>query len=647
MRLPETWIQTTVRAVVTDVQPGFAQKPGDEDEGTTPQIRTHNVTPDGKNSLEGIKHITASERELARYSLAVGDVVFNNTNSEEWVGKTAVFDQEGDFVFSNHMTRLRVRKELICPEYLAAYLQLLWSMGYSKTRAKRWVSQAGIESDTLASFKIPLPTLPEQQRIVDVLRQAEAVAKAKQSIGNQIDRVIRTAYWEYFGAWYSADGLADPVRISDCIADSQYGVSEAMADSGSHAVLRMNSITASGWLDLSELKYANLSSKDIASTALQDGDLLFNRTNSKELVGKCAVWRNVAGEFSFASYLVRLRLKSEMLPEYLWATLNSAYGKYRLTNAAKQAVSMANVSPTDLGRITVPLPPFHLQERFANFVRSVEARRTEMLSKLDAFSELQAVACQQALVGDLTAAWRDDHAAEIAEGAQIRDALLRQGGTKINLSAKEVATANLPADITTRPTRHWLLAELNEFQRQVLAAFTTYCQASGEPLLVEDPDVYARFCGHTAVTERLQAYGPSHGNRIRRSLSQLAALGLIAKVTLPKVDPERGERDYLKAFRPLRNDEFTRMADVQALRKALSSGVDQEHYYFQVQLDYETSERAGAGGMFQVISLEDDEGKDFTHLVDQGQHYASLDDLRDSLARALKVAAGQIELEAV
>jgi hypothetical protein len=53
--------------------------------------------------------------------------------------------------------------------------------------------------------------------------------------------------------------------------------------------------------------------------------------------------------FSFASYLVRLRLKPDMLPEYLWATLNSAYGKYRLINSAKQAVSMANVSPTDLG----------------------------------------------------------------------------------------------------------------------------------------------------------------------------------------------------------------------------------------------------------------------------------------------------------
>lgn len=576
MNLPESWVQTTVRAVVEDIQPGFAQKPGEEDEGTTPHIRTHNVTPDGKISLEGIKHITASEKEKARYSLTIGDVIFNNTNSEEWVGKTAVFDQEGEFVFSNHMTRLRVRKELVLPEYLAGYLQLLWSMGYAKTRAKRWVSQAGIESDTLASFKIPLPTLPEQQRIVDVLRQADVVAKAKKSISNQVDRLIRTAYWEYFGAWFTADGLVDPVRISDYVADSQYGVSEAMGETGTHAVLRMNSMTTSGWLDLTDLKYASPSKKDIESTELRDGDLLFNRTNSKELVGKCAIWRPVSSAYSFASYLVRFRLKPEMLPEFLWATLNSAYGKYRLLNSAKQAVSMANISPTGLGRITVPLPPLPLQEKFAKFVRAVEDLRTQMIGKLDVFADLQSIVGQQALIGDLTTQWRKDHASEIAEAARTRDALLRERGTKIPLSTKTVGTATAQADLTTRSTRHWLLGELSEFQRQVLAAFTAYCQQSGQPLLVEDPDVFARFCDDVAVTERLQAFGHSHGNRIRRSLSQLAALGLIAKITLPKQDVESGERDYLKAFRPLRPEEFTRMADVQALRKALALSTDEE-----------------------------------------------------------------------
>ena len=89
------------------------------------------------------------------------------------------------------------------------------------------------------------------------------------------------------------------------------------------------------------------------------------------------------------------------------------------------------------------------------------------------------------------------------------------------------------------------------------------------------------------------------------------------------------------------------MTDVQALRKALSAGGDQRRYYFEVQLVYETSERAGAYGMFQVISLEDEDGKDFTHLVDQGLHYVSLDELKADIARALKVGAGQIELEDV
>lgn len=646
MRLPETWIQTTVGTVVENLQPGFAQKPGEEDEGTTPQIRTHNITPDGKISLDGIKHITASEKETARYSLAVGDVVFNNTNSEEWVGKTAVFNQEGQFVFSNHMTRLRVRKELILPEYLAGYLQLLWSMGYSKTRAKRWVSQAGIESDTLASFKIPLPTLSEQQTIVNLLQQAELVAKAKKSIGDQVDQLIRTTYWEYFGAWFTADGLIDPVRIGDYVADSQYGVSEAMGETGTHVVLRMNSMTTSGWLDLTDLKYANLSKKDIESTELRDGDLLFNRTNSKELVGKCAIWRPVAGEYSFASYLVRFRLKPEMLPEYLWATLNSAYGKYRLLNSAKQAVSMANVSPTGLGRITVPLPPLPLQEKFAKFVRAVEELRAQMIGKLEIFSELQTVVNQEALIGDLTAEWRKDHASEIAEAAHTRDALLRERGTKITLSANAVVTATTQTDLTTRSTRPWLLGELSEFQRQVLAAFIEYSQQSGQPLLVEDPDVFASFCDDVAVTERLQAFGQSHGNRIRRSLSQLSALGLIAKITLPKQDMESGERDYLKAFRTLRSEEFTRMTDVQALRKNPSYNVAQL-YYFTVNLDYETSERASASGMFQVISVEDSSGKDFIHLVDQSQQYALVDDLKQDIARALKVDVNQVELEVV
>ncbi|MEZ8048079.1 MULTISPECIES: restriction endonuclease subunit S [Vibrio] len=647
MSFPESWVQTTVGTVVLDIQPGFAQKPGEKGEGTTQQIRTHNITPGGAITLEGIKHVTASDKEAARYSLSIGDVVFNNTNSEEWVGKSAVFDQVGEFVFSNHMTRLRVNPELVIPDYLASYLHFLWSMGYSKTRAKRWVSQAGIESNALASFKLPLPVNSEQQRIVQVLQQTDLIAKSKRSTNDKIDQLIRTVYWEYFGDWYQDDGLVDPIRIQDCVADSQYGVSEAMEETGTHAVLRMNSITTSGWIDLSNLKYASLSEKDIQATELMNGDLLFNRTNSKELVGKCALWRPVNGQFSYASYLVRLRLKPEMLPEYLWATLNSTYGKYRLFNSAKQAVSMANVSPTDLGRITVPLPPLELQEKFAKFVGTIEELRNQMIARMESFSDLSNLVLEQALIGGLTSRWRGEHAQELADEARKRNELFHEQGAKIvNTSANTLPTHKIQDETSTRKTQNRLQAELSEFQCKVLTSFTEYCQASGQPLIVEDHEVFTRFLDDDSVFERLQVFGHSLGNRVRRTLSQLAALGLIAKISLPKQSTETGELEYLKAFRPLRVEEFTRMSDAQQLRKALSSS-EENTLYFQVYLDYETSSKAGADGMFQVISVMDDNDKDMTDLIDQGQHYASLEDLKRDIANELGVSGNLIKLGVV
>ncbi|MHC5127168.1 restriction endonuclease subunit S [Pseudomonas inefficax] len=644
MSLPGTWVQTTVRAIVEDIQPGFAQKPGEEDEGTTPQIRTHNITPDGKISLVGIKHITASLKESDRYSLSIGDVVFNNTNSEDWVGKTAVFDQEGKYVFSNHMTRLRVRRDLVCPDYLAAYLQQLWSMGYAKTRAKRWVSQAGIESETLASFKVPLPTLLEQQRIVDILRQAEVVDNAKKSISDQVDQLIRTAYWEHFGAWFTADGLVDPVRIGDYVADSQYGISEAMGETGTHAVLRMNSVTTSGWLELSDLKYASLSKKDINSTELQDGDLLFNRTNSKELVGKCAVWRPVEGAYSFASYLVRLRLKQGMLPEYLWATLNSAYGKYRLFNSAKQAVSMANVSPTALGRITVPLPPLPLQEKFANFVREIERIRAKMLGKLRLYSELQGIISQRALIGELTSEWRELHVEQIVEAGKVRNALLRSNGAKVALTGTVKTNIVAQADIAVRPARQWLLDELSEFQRRVLKGFNGY---ELHPVFTEDTSDFAGFCDSDAVRDALGGLEWSP-NQVGRALGVLADLGLIAQVSILRRDVATNSDTFHKAFRPLKEEERTRLEDISALKRMSRFGDEADvSYHFRAYLDHETSARAGAYEMFQVTQLEDNYGHSRTDWIDQGRHYADLNALRDDLANRLGVAPSLVTVEEI
>jgi type I restriction enzyme S subunit len=575
MTLPESWIRTTVRAVVSDMQPGFAQKPGDEDEGTTPQIRTHNVTPNGKISLAGIKHITASERELARYSLALGDVVFNNTNSEEWVGKTAVFNHEGDFVYSNHMTRLRVRKDLVCPEYLAACLQSLWSMGFSKTRAKRWVSQAGIESNTLAAFKIPLPPLPEQLHIVDVLQQAEASSHVNERRGS-LDQLIKAALDDLVlgcdeGKWVQLGSLVD----------TRYGTSvsaDATADTGL-PVLRIPNVMG-GEVDTTDMKYVELTQAELDRLRLTAADVLIVRSNGNpEYVGRSApITEDVCQSVMvYASYLIRLRTDAvRLLPEYLSAFLNSAYGRAAMRNAIRTTAGQSNLSGENLAKVRLPVPDIEAQKRFRRLWLQVREIRRLVSQSEDAATALRSALSISALSGDLTAQWRESHAAELAQAALTRDELLRERGAQMTLSANVTATTSVQADLTVRPARHWLLGELSDFQRHVLAAFTTYCEGSGEPLLAEDPDVFARFCDDASVNERLQTFGSSQGNRIRRTLSQLAALGLIAKVTLPKVDTESGELDYLKAFRPLREDEYTRLADLQVLRKSMAPDTDEE-----------------------------------------------------------------------
>lgn len=565
MSLPNSWVEASLDAICL-LNPRLAaeERPAEEAEVTfvpmsavdesagviaKPEVRTYGAVAKGYTSFK--------ER----------DVLFAKVTPCMENGKAAVAGSLlNGFGFGSTEFHVLRPTDVVLPDYLFHFVR---QPAFRKRAASAFVGTGGLQrvpQDFLARVKIPLPTLPEQQRIVDVLRQAEELAKAKRSISGKIDLLVRTMYWEHFGAWYTFDGLRDSVRISEYVDDSQYGVSEAMDEEGSHAVLRMNSITTSGWLDLSDLKYAGLSKRDSDNTILKNGDLLFNRTNSKELVGKCGLWRGAKDDFSFASYLVRFRLKHGMLPEYLWATLNSAYGKYRLVNAAKQAVSMANVSPTDLGRITVPLPPLPLQEKFAQFVMQIEDLRTEMLSRVAPFEELRALVTQQALLGELTSGWREQHRAEILNAARARDELLRERCAKVVRPIADRSPLQTGTVAKQAPTRRWLLDELSKFQQQVVYAFLSY---AAQPLLPDDPDAFAAFCADDTLTEQLTGFSYSP-DRIRRTLSQLAALGLIARITLPHLNPLTLERQYLKAFRPLRDDEHTQFADVEALRRALS-----------------------------------------------------------------------------
>jgi type I restriction enzyme S subunit len=476
------------------------------------------------------------------------------------------------------------------------------------------------------------------------LRQTDVVAKLRREFDELLVRTKRQLFVEMFGDPNPKFNARWPVVKLGKFVTVATGGTPPREQDDSYG-------TAHAWVKSTDLKDGL-----IVTTEERVSELGILRSNAK-LYPKQTIMLAMYGQGQTRGRTGKLLIdaacnqacaallpSSELLPDYLWVWLQLSYEAVRALGRGGQ---QENLNLDIVRGIQLPKPPVPLQQEFVRRVTGLLDLFKQSRVAREQFSVMQEVLQIEALTGNATAAWRELHSAEIAEAAHTRDALLLERGTRVTFSGNAMITATAQADLTTRPARHWLLSELSEFQRQVLTAFTGYCQQSGQPLLVEDPDIFASFCDDATVTERLQAFGRSHGNRIRRSLSQLSALGLIAKITLPKQDLESGERDYLKAFRPLRPEEFTRAADVQALRKALSSSLDQQSYYFEVQLDYETSNRVGAGGMFQVISVEDEDGKDFTHLVDQGWHYASLDDLKEDIALALKVEAGQVDLEAV
>lgn len=189
--------------------------------------------------------------------------------------------------------------------------------------------------------------------------------------------------------------------IGDCCGSVNYGTSDKADESeGQYPVLRMNNITYEGRWNFTSLKYVDLDEKGVAKYLLEPGDILFNRTNSKELVGKTAVYRE-SKAMAFAGYLVRAKVNEMAVPEYISAFMNSRYGKQTLLNMYKSIVGMANINAKEFQKIKLPIPPINLQKEFQQKVFSIDQRLTELSVHKNEHADLFSSLMQRAFKGKL------------------------------------------------------------------------------------------------------------------------------------------------------------------------------------------------------------------------------------------------------
>ena len=185
--LPAGWKWTQLGDVLASIQPGFAC--GKRDEKGVAQLRMNNISTDGRFNWDKIVRIPPNYTNMFKYWLEPGDVLFNNTNSVELVGKSAIFlGFHEKVVYSNHFNRLRPDTNVLDTSYLANWLLYNWIHGLFARMCNRWVGQAAVPRSKLLALKIPLPPLCEQKRIAALLKEQMAyVETVRMSAREQLD----------------------------------------------------------------------------------------------------------------------------------------------------------------------------------------------------------------------------------------------------------------------------------------------------------------------------------------------------------------------------------------------------------------------------------------------------------------------------
>lgn len=242
-----------------------------------------------------------------------------------------------------------------------------------------------IRKDDIENYHFPLPPLSEQQRIVERIEELFAkLDEAKERLQEVADSfavrkaaILHKAFTgELTKQWRCENGVSDESweekTIGEICSSLKYGTSKKSSDDGEVVVLRMGNLQ-NGEIDWSNLAYTS-DEEDIKKYLLKSGDVLFNRTNSPELVGKTSIYR---GEMPaiYAGYLIKLDYeKNIVVGDYLNYYLNSSKAKEYYMQVKTDGVSQSNINAKKIGEFEIPLPTITEQHEIVRLIDDLLAR---------------------------------------------------------------------------------------------------------------------------------------------------------------------------------------------------------------------------------------------------------------------------------
>lgn len=355
-------------------------------------------------SAKDMKHARLSDSEVH-----ISDVAFSDTSLRKLPAGTVAMVVRGMILAHtvpisildveaaiNQDLKALLPRRLVDPSFLAAMLRAQHSTILAQVSTAAHGTKK-LESRVLEEIRIPLPPLAEQRRIAAILDHADALRAKCRRVVTHLDALAQSIFREMF-----PPGSSARVPLGDLTSDTLIGLVRSAAEVGldrSTPYMKMDAITRTGGLNRAAFTATDASPEERIRFEARDGDLMFNTRNSRDLVGKTAIFRGEPAVFN--NNLMRIRFGEKADAVYVHSYLWSHDGRRQLEARKSGTTSVFAIYAKNLVTVSVPLPPVPRQHLFAERVGRVAAQRAAVLRGLAAKDELFASLQARAFRGEL------------------------------------------------------------------------------------------------------------------------------------------------------------------------------------------------------------------------------------------------------
>ena len=360
---------------------GYAFKPSDWGQDGLPIIRIQNLTG---NAYE-VNYFSGNLDK--RYFITNGDVLIS------WSASIGVYEwQNGDAWLNQHIFKVKFDKENVDKKYFQ------YAVGYVLEKSLKFAHGSTMKHLTkkvFDSLQVPYYDMDTQRQIVAKLAKIDIAIKYYEEIFECLDELVKSRFIELFGDPMTNPKRWELVTLGDAVkVKPQNGLYKPQSDYVTNSlgtpILRIDAFYDGRVKNFAELKRLNCTNEEIQKYLLQEDDIVINRVNSLEYLGKCAHITGLLENTVYESNMMRFHMQDGYNPIYTTHLLCTPYMKKQIKGCAKQAVNQASKNQQDVQSFTILKPPIDLQNQFADFVVQTDKSKHAVQQSIETLQTLKA-----------------------------------------------------------------------------------------------------------------------------------------------------------------------------------------------------------------------------------------------------------------